>query len=85
MAVLLDAVRDELAADFMRQVSVRRELFDDVKAIVRTMIGEIDDGINTDATRMNNYLSEPGKSKATKAQKAEMFSMVLDARYKEDS
>jgi hypothetical protein len=69
----------------MRTLSAERQHLDMVKDIVRTIVDDIDAGINTDAARMNNYLSEPGKSKATKEQKARMFAFVLDERYREDS
>ena len=81
MALLPDNERQELAAQFMRELSEVREPCALLKAQVRQFVNETDDWQNTNASAFNLYLSASIRNLLTAAQKSRGFRAVAKRRY----
>lgn len=82
MAVLSDTDRQPLWAEFMRDVSNRREPFGALtKAQLRDAVNALDDYLNTNAAAINAAIPQPARAQLTTPQKALLLQYVVAKRY----
>jgi len=79
MAVLSNADRAEVTAEFMRENSEAIGAM--VKADLRGAVNGLDDFANTNAATINLSIPLPARTVLTAAQKARLFSLVIRKRY----
>mgnify|MGYP003655848772 CR=1 FL=1 len=79
MAVLAEADRKEIWAEFMRQPDgVIAGL---TKAELRAAVDALDDYFNTNAAAINTAIPQPARGALTTVQKAKLAKAVLTQRY----
>ena len=78
MAVLSNADRANLAADWMRQ---NTEVCSILKASLRAAIDAADDWANANAAAYNTAIPQPARGALTAAQKARILSYVITKRW----
>ncbi len=81
MAVLSNADRSEVAADFNRAVSDDHEPCAAIKADVIACANALDDFLNANAATINAAIPQPGRTNLTTAQKARIMMLVIRRRY----
>ena len=81
MAVLSDADRLELWAEYQRELSTVREPLALTKADLRAAVNALDDFLNTNAGTINSAIPQPARSALTTAQKARLLMFVIRQRY----
>ncbi len=81
MAVLPDADRANIAAEFNRAISDDRETCAALKDDIRQAINALDDFLNANATAVNNAIPLPARTRLTTAQKARCLMFVIRQRY----
>ena len=82
MAVLSDADRAELWAEYQREISRDGEAFGALtKADLRAAVNALDDFLNTNATTINNAIPQPARAELTTEQKARLLMFVIRQRY----
>lgn len=81
MAVLSDADRAELWAQFMRDLSAVREATALSKADLRAAINAADAWADSNAASYNTALPQPARNTLTAAQKARILSYVIARRW----
>lgn len=85
MAYLTDVQHDEVREEWASDLSERLEEMGLNKADQKAMVVALDAYTEDNAVTINNTLPEPGRTVATKSQKAEVFMLVLAKRYKVDA
>lgn len=78
MAVLNDADRKEVWAEFMRSSGVFPGL---TKAELRAAVDALDDFMNTNAAAINSAIPQPARGALTTSQKAKLLVHVVQQRY----
>jgi hypothetical protein len=78
MAVLADALRRALWAEFMQ---VNRDPVTITKADLRAAVDAIDAWLDANATALNTAIPQPARGALTAAQKARLLAMVALKRY----
>ncbi len=81
MAVLDEANRREVWAEFMRELSADRENIGVNKVDLRAAVDALDDFMNTNAAAINNAFPQPAKAQLTTAQKALLLNYVVYRRW----
>lgn len=81
MAVLSDADRAALWAEFMREASDARDGLPLSKADLRTAVNDIDAWVDSNATSFNNAISQPARGALTAKQKARLLVYVVRRRW----
>lgn len=81
MAVLLDADRADLAAEFMRELSSRGVLLGCDKPAVRAMLNGADQFCSDNAVAMNLAIPQPARGACSAAVKAEAYKFVMTKRW----
>ncbi len=81
MAILSDSDRQEIYADFMRQLSHRRESLDLKKLELRAAVDATDAWIDANAASFNAALPQPARANLTQKQKVELFLFVATRRF----
>jgi hypothetical protein len=78
MAVLSDALRRELWAEFMQ---VNREALGITKADLRAAVDAIDTWLDSNAAALNTAIPQPARGALAAAQKARLLALVALKRY----
>lgn len=78
MAVLADADRKEVWAEFMRAPDGTLAL---TKAELRAAVDALDNYFNTNAAAINTAIPQPARGALSTAQKAKLAKVVLAQRY----
>lgn len=81
MAVLSDADRVAVWAEWMRLISADHELCGITKADLRAAVNALDDWINANAAAINLAIPQPARSSLTSAQKARLLTLIVTRRY----
>lgn len=81
MAVLPDADRAALWADFMRDRSAARDALGLTKADLRAAVNALDDFLHNNAAAVNSAIPLPARTALTTAQKALLLQYVVSKRY----
>ena len=82
MAVLSDADRAAVCAEYQQEVSRDREAFGALnKTDLRAAFNAIDDYLNTNASVINLAIPQPARGALTVAQKAHLLVAVVRKRY----
>lgn len=81
MAVLPDADRRGVWADFMQNLSRESQSIAITKADLRAAVNALDDFLNTNATAINSAIPQPARGSLTVAQKALLLMYVVARRY----
>ena len=81
MAVLPDADRAAVWADFMRDLSSEREACAVIKPDLRAAVDAIDAWLNTNASSLNTAIPQPARANLTTPQKARLLMAVVRKRY----
>jgi hypothetical protein len=82
MAVLSDADRATVHAEYMRDRSQVRDVFFGVtKADLRAAVNGLDDYLNTNASAINTAIPQPARANLTAPQKAVLLQFVVSRRY----
>lgn len=81
MAVLADADRSEVWAEYMREMSGNAEATPLTKADLRAAVNALDDFLGGNATAINNAIPQPARGALTTAQKARLLVYVIRQRY----
>lgn len=81
MAVLIDADRAEIAAEFGRAISADHESCAALKADVRAAVNALDQFLNDNAAAVNSAIPQPARANLTTAQKARILMFVIQRRY----
>jgi hypothetical protein len=79
MAALVDGDRVDCWADLMRRLDLGTVSI--TKQDLRAVINAVDDWVVTNASAFNTALPQPGRGALSAAQKALIFSLVLQKRY----
>lgn len=80
MAVMTDQQRAEVTARLMQEISTQGETCDQVKAVVRTLVNDLDAFFNANASTINSAITQPARSLPTPI-KARAGQLVLRERY----
>jgi protein-disulfide isomerase-like protein with CxxC motif len=83
MAVLSEAKRAEIWAEFQREVSSERETMPFTKAQLRAAVDAADSWVDSNAAAYNSALPAAFRSAATTAQKARLMMFVARKRFVE--
>ncbi|HEX6827155.1 MAG TPA: hypothetical protein VF077_12630 [Nitrospiraceae bacterium] len=78
MAVLSDADRAAVAAEFMQQATGPLTI---LKPDVRAAVNGLDDWYNANAAAANQALPQPARSNLSQADKALMSNLIVSKRY----
>jgi hypothetical protein len=78
MAVLSDADRAEVTAEFMQQAVGPHTIH---KADVRAAVNGLDDWYNTNAAAANQALPQPARGQMTLTDKALLSNLIVTKRY----
>ncbi len=81
MAVLTDADRKNIWANYMRKLSNRQDSISIIKSELRDAINAVDSWIDSNQTSYNNSLPLPAKTNLTQKQKAELMVFVIQRRW----
>lgn len=81
MAVLSDAERLALWAEFMRDRSSARDPLSLTKADLRAAVNAVDDWLNTNAAALNAAIPQPARGALSVSQKALLLQHVVARRY----
>lgn len=82
MAVLTDAERKELWAQFQRNKSLKRELFGNLtKAEIRAMVDAADNWVDSNSASYNSALPLPGRTESSAKDKAELLVLIVKKRW----
>jgi hypothetical protein len=81
MAVLSDADRQEIWAEFMREISAEREPISINKNDLRAFFNAADDWVNANAASFNAAIPQPARSGLTASQKARGLRFVVAKRF----
>ena len=81
MAVLSNADRLELWAEYQRELSTVREPLALTKADLRAAVNALDDYLNTNAGAINSAIPLPARTALTTSQKARLLMFVIRQRY----
>ncbi len=81
MAVLSDADRAALWAEFQADCSRGREPLPLSKTDLRAAVDAIDAWLNTNASGLNTAIPQPARGALTAAQKAKLLKFVVTKRY----
>lgn len=81
MAVLSDADRFDLWAEWMRELPRSETVGVVTKQDVRAAINAIDEFLHANAAAINNALPQPARGQLTAAQKALLLVYVIKQRY----
>jgi hypothetical protein len=81
MAVLNDADRKTVWAEFMSTLSARREACSLKKAELRAAVDAIDAWVDANATAFNAAIPQPARTALTAKQKAEVLMFVVSKRW----
>ncbi len=81
MAVLPDSDRKEIFANWMREISSRREAANIMKADLRAAFNAIDDWVDNNTSSFNTAIPLPARTSLTAKQKAELLMFVIKKRW----
>ena len=81
MAVLTEAERQQLRADFAERLSRDREPLGLTKSEVKAAINAADDWANANSASYNSALPLPARSVLTARQKAEILMFIIRRRF----
>lgn len=81
MAVLPDADRKEIYANWMREISGRREAVNITKPDLRAAFNAIDDWVDNNTSSFNTAIPLPARTSLTAKQKAELLLYVINKRW----
>lgn len=81
MAVLPDADRKAIWAEFMSELSSERQALGVTKAELRAAFDALDDYLHTNAAAINTAIPQPARGALTSAQKARLLMFVIRKRY----
>ena len=81
MAVLANADRLEVWAEYMREMSGNAEATSLTKADLRAAVNALDDFFNANAGTINAAIPQPARGALTTAQKARLLVYVIRQRY----
>lgn len=81
MAVLPDADRAGVWAEFMQRLSREAQGIAITKADLRAAVNALDDFLNTNAAAINTAIPQPARGSLTVAQKALLLMYVVARRY----
>lgn len=83
MAVLSDAKRAELWAEFMDRCTKAGVLIGTTKSNVRAAANALDDFFNANASTINQSIPQPARGEMSTSAKAILIAMLLEKRYVE--
>lgn len=82
MALLADADRAAVWAEYMRDISAERGAFGALtKADLRAAVNALDQWLDDNAAAVNSVIPQPARGALTSAQKSRLFRDVLRKRY----
>lgn len=82
MAVLSDADRAALWAEYQRELSAEKQTLAGLtKADIRAAVDALDNFFNTNAATINNAIPQPARGALTVSQKARLLMFVIRKRY----
>ena len=82
MALLTDIQRRSLWAQFMSDVSARKEAFGNLlKADIRAAVDAIDQWVEDNQSSFNSAIPLTARTELSAKQKVEIFKLILDKRF----